>query len=169
MRKLNLVNLLGFQLGWWGLVFSARNQSQEWGLTLALLLVLIHFWLFSSYRRRDHWLLKACAIWGISADILLIQIGFIGFPPSHQFPFWLLGMWTLFPLTLPYSFHPLLSRTHLRPLLALGAALSYLAGESLGVLNFPYGALITGMSLSLVWFCHLSFFAWVLTYLQRVD
>lgn len=166
MRSSSLINIISFQLGWWTLVISARSQNQEWGLLLALTLFVLHFLFYSNHRRRDHWLVKIIAIWGFGADVFLIKLGLMSFPPSHDFPYWLVGMWILFPLTLPYSFHKLLFNIRLRPLLALGAALSYLAGEGLGVLIFPFGWLTTGIILTGIWLVNLSLFAWLLNYLQ---
>lgn len=166
MKNLRLVNIIWFQIGWWSLVLFASFGQQEIGLIIMAALVALHFYTLSTHRTRDLWLMKACAALGVAGDLLLMRLEIISWPPSQSFPFWLIGLWFLFPLTLPYSFRPFLQKSATLPLLAVGAALSYLAGVSLQVLEFPLPIVTTALLLSAVWTFYLFVFR---IFLKTVD
>jgi len=147
-----ILNLLGFQFGWWMLVLSASYQKETLGLIVMALLVFGHFLFVSQNRQRDLYLLKACSIVGILGDSLLIYIGVLKTTSgSLMIPLWLVGLWFLFPLTLPYSFKSLFSKNGVLPFLAVGAAASYYAGEAFRVLTLSRPLMISLTIISLMW------------------
>ncbi len=166
MKNLRLLNILWFQIGWWSLVLFASFGQQEIGLIIMAALVALHFYYLSTHRARDLWLMKVCTIFGVAGDLLLMHLEVISWPSSQAFPYWLIGLWFLFPLTLPYSFRPFLQNSATLPFLAVGAALSYLAGVSFQVLEFPLPILTTAFLLSAVWTFYLFIFR---LFLNTVD
>lgn len=151
-----MINFLWFQFGWWALVLTATHGQSGLGLIVVFVLLGIHFQWVSKNKKRDLVLLVTCASLGISGDFLLIQIGVFTIPPPAPFfPLWLLGMWLLFPLTLPHSMERFLKNAFFIPLLALAAGFSYYAGTHFQILitndPVPQNLLIA----SLAWWIYL--------------
>ncbi len=157
-----ILNLVGFQLGWWMLVLSASYQKETLGLIVMALLVLAHFLFVSQNRARDLYLLKACSVVGILGDSLLIYTGVLKTTDgSVMIPLWLVGLWFLFPLTLPYSFKSFFSKNSALPFLSLGAAASYYAGEAFNVLTMARPLMISLLIISLMWIFYFVIFRWI--------
>jgi len=167
MKNLKLINIIWFQTGWWSLVLLASIDQQELGLVIMALLLLLHFSKISTNKPRDLWLMKSCAALGVGCDLMLMNFEVISWPASKSFPYWLIGLWFLFPLTLPYSFRPFLKNISTLPFLATGAALSYLAGASFQVLEFPFAIFHSAWILTLVWTFYLFAFRFFLETVER--
>jgi hypothetical protein len=162
LRNSQLANIVWFQVGWWALVLTAAGGYTLWGLVIAPLFLLIHFYLISASWLRDIKLLIPCALIGIIGDTSLISTQWLSYPSSAGYPYWLGGLWFLFPLTLPYSFSHLFNRISTWPLLAVGAALSYSAGVPLKVLELPATYWMTIGVITCLWLCYFILFYFVL-------
>ncbi len=167
-KILFLLNLFGFQLGWWSLVISASYEKEVIGLIIMAILISLHFIFTSQNRSRDLWLMKACSVIGILGDSLLFLTGVLKTTNgSLIIPYWLIGLWFLFPLTLPYSFKEMLNRTRFLPLLALGAAVSYYAGVGLQVLFLGEPLLLSLGLITLFWLFYLVIFRQLLGFISK--
>jgi len=136
-----LINFLLFQIGWFACVISAASEL-EWLALLSIGIVIsIHFFLIKD-RLSELQLILAAGIIGLLLDSTLITLGV--FTPASDFgyhgiaPFWLVGMWMLFGITLNHSLRWLYQRYVLAALLGfVFAPIAYLAGQRLGALTFP--------------------------------
>jgi hypothetical protein len=120
---------LGFQLLW---LIAVLGQNQL--IPVLLLFIGLHFW-WSPEAREDLCLLPLALV-GLAGDGLLIAFNVLAF---EQTPYWLVGLWTGFVLTLGHSL-AWLGRLPLVARLGIGAsagALSYVAGWRMGAVHFP--------------------------------
>lgn len=141
-----LINLIGFNVSWFGLVYWGNNF-----IPIAFLLLLSHLF-FQSKNYKELLLILVVSVIGISIDSLLQQIRFFIFLESSHIPFWLMMLWACFAATICHSLNFLASSKILQ--LAVGgliSPLSYLAGYKFMVVDFGYSILITYAVLALVW------------------
>ena len=113
-----------------------------------LLLLALHLW-FTPSRRADLALLPLAAA-GFGLDLLLWQLGVLGF---NAWPLWLLGLWVGFVWTLPHGLG-WLARWHPAQQALLGAVsgpFAYLVGARLGGVTLPLGPWLSGALLALIW------------------
>lgn len=124
-------------------------------LTGALLLLLVVHLLWVDCWRSEVILMLGCALPGCAADSLLAHVGVFVFEPAPAYapiPLWLVTIWLGFAGTLRHSLRWLSSRPALMAVLAgVGAPLTYLGAARLGAVDFPQGALITGLLVGAVW------------------
>ncbi|MBA6256399.1 MULTISPECIES: DUF2878 domain-containing protein [unclassified Colwellia] len=141
-----LINLIGFNVSWFGLVYWGNNF-----IPVAFLLLLAHLF-FQSKNYKEFLLIVVVSVIGISVDSLLQQLAlFIFLEPSH-IPFWLMMLWASFAATICHSLNFLASSKMLQ--LAVGgliSPLSYIAGYKFMVVDFGYSMFITYVVLALVW------------------
>mgnify|MGYP003299433060 CR=1 FL=1 len=52
--KENIINIVGFYIGWWGCVLGAANDMSYLGPTLMLVFLIAHFYLFVSSKQEIH-------------------------------------------------------------------------------------------------------------------
>jgi len=141
-----LINLIGFNVSWFGLVYWGNNF-----IPVAFLLLLAHLF-FQSKNYKELFLILVVSIIGISVDSLLQQLTFfIFFEPSH-IPFWLMMLWASFAATICHSLNFLASSKMLQLVVGgLISPLSYIAGYKFMVVDFGYSMFITYIFLALVW------------------
>lgn len=157
-----LVNLVGFQLGWWSLVLSASKGKPEWGLGIAAILLFGHFLFYSKKKLRDLLILVPCLLIGILGDTLLIKNGVFINPEGSMIPLWLVGLWILFPLTLPYSFKAVMINRKLLLFVGIMAGFSYYAGQAFEILLTPDPMMLNLGINAFVWMFYLSVFRLIL-------
>ncbi|MEW6993302.1 DUF2878 domain-containing protein [Colwelliaceae bacterium MEBiC 14330] len=142
-----LINLLGFDFLWFGLVF--------WGnifTPCAILFLCLHFYFISNNRRREFFLVTTVALIGIIVDSTLHLIGVFIFPETSIIPIWLVTLWLCFGATLCHSLNFLQHSKVLQCLVgAFLAPLSYLAGKQLNVVSFSLSNSQTFMVLAFIW------------------
>ncbi len=142
-----LINLLGFDFLWFGLVY--------WGnifTPLAILLLSLHFYFISKSRRREFYLVAIVALIGILVDSSLHYIGVFIFPETSIIPIWLITLWLCFGATLCHSLNFLQHSRVLQWLVgALLAPFSYLAGKQLNVVSFSLSSSQTFIVLAFIW------------------
>lgn len=128
MRRSLLLNALGFQLCWLAWVAGAGQGSLLPGL-LATLLFAAWQLAVSAHRQADLVLLVLGVAAGLALDGTLASLGLIEYrlPGPLPAPWWILGLWACFALTLNHSLAFLAGRPRLAALLGgLGAPLAYL-------------------------------------------
>ena len=141
-----VLNVIGFNLIWFGLVY--------WGnmfIPLAVLALTLHL-RFLSTNKNEVKLIFAITIIGIIVDSLLKLTGVFMFYESVQIPFWLITLWACFAATICHSLS-FLNSSKTRQLLIGGALspLSYIAGEKLDAVEFGQSMLDTYMILAVIW------------------
>jgi hypothetical protein len=141
-----LINLIGFNVSWFGLIYWGNNF-----IPIAFLLLLAHLF-FQSKNYKELFLILVVSVIGISVDSLLQQLTlFIFLEPSH-IPFWLMMLWASFAATICHSLNFLASSKMLQLVVGgLISPLSYIAGYKFMVVDFGYSMFITYVVLALVW------------------
>lgn len=135
MRK--LVEIAGFQVTWFALVWGAANGRNWLGLIAAAAFLSAH--LVSNRDRIGPQLvfLAESAAVGFLADSLLVLSGVISFPPQAQLgwpaPIWMTALWLCFAATFSGPLHWLAGNPRLVVVFgAVGGPLSYYAGSQIG-------------------------------------
>lgn len=141
-----LINMLGFNLIWFGLLY--------WGnlfIPIALALLFVHLKFLSNIKKEGRLILLVTVI-GISVDSFLHFVQFFDFPNSTFTPVWLMVLWACFAGTVCHSL-TFLSRSKLTQLVVGGgfAPLSYLAAERFDVVQFTYTWPVSYLILAVTW------------------
>ncbi len=135
-RSSLLLNVLGFQVGWFACVLGAARGRPWLGPLVALPILLLH--LRSAARPgREALLLAAAGLLGLVLDSALVLAGRLSFAQgvlvAGLAPDWMVTLWVLFATTLNVSLRWLRGLLPLAALLgAVGGPLAYLAGVRLG-------------------------------------
>jgi hypothetical protein len=144
-----LLNILGFQIGWFACVLGGANQLPWLGVLISCLVIFIHL-SRTPDRAFECKFLGVAVIIGIIFDGIPQSLGWITFSPVTFWPDvlpppWMIMLWALFASTMNIS----LSWLHDRKVLAMfiGAVagpLSYWSGARLGALQLsnPSAAII---------------------------
>lgn len=150
-----LANFAGFQSVWFLSLFGAGTQRSWLG---AVALAAFTLWHFSAAanRRADLVLVAvACAV-GLVVDTAFIQAHLLAYAEPLPFaavaPYWILGMWINFALTLNGSMRWLHGRYLLAAGLgAIGGPLAYMAGVGLGAAELLASGTVVYGSLAVAW------------------
>jgi hypothetical protein len=141
-----LINVIGFNLSWFGLVYWGNSF-----IPFAIALLIAHLF-FISKNHKELILILIVSFIGICVDSLLQQLNVFIFPESSHIPFWLMVLWASFSATISHSLKFLASSKLLQFLIGgLISPLSYIAGHKFMVVEFGYSILLTYSSLALVW------------------
>tara|TARA_B110000495_G_C23029311_1_gene612469 strand:- start:2529 stop:3071 length:543 start_codon:yes stop_codon:yes gene_type:complete len=128
-NNLILVNLLGFNAIWFGLILLGNVF-----IPIAVIMLLLH--LYYQADKNELVLILIVAGVGVLLDSALIYSGIFIFPGSTptQLPFWLITLWLCFSATVRHSLGFLANSKILQCLIgAIFAPLSYLAGAKFSV------------------------------------
>lgn len=141
-----MINLIGFNVSWFGLVY--------WGnafIPISLSLLLIHLYF---YGRKNHELrlVLIITLLGVLVDSLLQYFTVFVFENNTHIPLWLITLWACFAATICHSLN-FLSRHKALQLLVGGllAPLSYIAGYKLNAVDFTFPISMTYLILSFIW------------------
>jgi len=141
-----LINLIGFQICWLGLVYFGN-----YFIPVAFALLALHLRIMSK-NQSELLLIFSVAIIGSTIDYLLVKCGLFSFDSSQSIPLWLMTLWLCFGATIAHSLSHLRCSLIIQMLIgALFAPLSYLAGYQLNAVNFSYSITTTYLVLSGVW------------------
>lgn len=141
-----IINILGFQICWFGLVLFGNSF-----VPIAISLLVIHL-IFLSKGENELLLVATIVCVGGLVDSLLALSAIFVFSSSLFIPLWLIVLWACFASTITHS----LSFLKKWPLLQVVAGLfiaplSYIAGNKLNVVEFSYSPLITYLMLGVIW------------------
>ncbi len=141
-----MINLLGFNLSWFGLVY--------WGdifIPISLLLLILHLY-FYGHKNNELLLVLFVTMIGVFVDSLLQYFNIFIFESSFHIPLWLLTLWACFAATICHSLN-FLSRSRILQILvgAFIAPLSYVAGFKLNAVDFTLSVASTYLILSGIW------------------
>ncbi|CEN55676.1 DUF2878 domain-containing protein [Candidatus Methylopumilus turicensis] len=135
-----LLNIIGFQIGWFSCVLGAANQRPWMGVFIACLVLSIHLAKSSDARFEFKFLITALII-GIIFDGIPQSLGWITFNPVSYWPNilpppWMIMLWALFASTLNISLSWLQNKNIVAILIgAVAGPVSYWSGARLGALT----------------------------------
>lgn len=141
-----LINLLGFNLSWFGLILIGNSF-----IPLSLLWLGLHLYWCKHFKAEVQLILVIVTI-GIVVDTALSLAGVLIFPEQLFIPLWLITLWATFAATIAHSLQ-FLSRSILLQVLVgfMFPPLSYLGGASLSSVELGYSQVMTYLILSLIW------------------
>jgi len=141
-----LINLLGFNLSWLGLILFGNSF-----IPFTLLWLGLHLYWCEQIQREVKLILSIVLI-GILVDTLLSTANILIFPNPHFIPFWLITLWAAFAATIAHNLQ-FLARSTIRQFLVgfIFPPLSYLGGASLSAVDLGYSQLATFFILAPVW------------------
>lgn len=150
-----LINFFGFQSVWFLSLFGAGTHRSWLGAIALLAFTAWHFRAVPNPRAEFVIVLVACAV-GFVVDTAFIQANLLAYAEPLPFaavaPYWILGMWVNFALTLNGSMRWLHGRYLLSALLgAIGGPLAYVAGIRLGAAELLSSGLVVYGALAGVW------------------
>jgi len=138
--KINLINFVLFQIGWFACVMSAANYIPLIGLCFAIIIMFIHIKLSPNPTNEIILLIVAMVI-GLVWDSFIVYAGWInytsGMMSNYLAPYWIIALWGLFATTVNVSLNWLKEKTIIAMLFgAIAGPLAYYAGYKLGALTF---------------------------------
>lgn len=151
--KHKLINFILFQSIWFILILAAAHES-FYGLVIGFLLILVQYW-HGKLMVPDFKLILASIIIGFAHDTSLNYFKFIQYNidfNTYYSPFWIIGLWISFALTINHSLAWLGNKKLLQMIFGLiGGPLAYIAGEKLGAINMINTMTLYVLALS--WAC----------------
>jgi hypothetical protein len=151
----SLANFLGFQSVWFLSLFGAGTHKSWLG---ALALAAFTAWHFRAALnpRADFVLVLIACVVGFVVDTIFIQAQLLAYAEPLPFaavaPYWIIGMWINFALTLNGSMRWLQGRYGLAAVLgAIGGPLAYVAGIKLGAAELLASEAVVFGVLAMVW------------------
>ncbi|KAB2931715.1 MAG: DUF2878 domain-containing protein [Candidatus Contendobacter sp.] len=135
-----LLNIMGFQIGWFACVLGGAHGWPWLGVLAAAVAIVLH--LYRAARpRTEAVLIGLSGLLGFVADSLLTGAGLLRFPSgqfhAHLAPYWMVAMWMLFATTFNVALGWLKPRLGLAALLGMVAGpLAYYGGAKLGGVSF---------------------------------
>ncbi|AKD26146.1 Protein of unknown function (DUF2878) [Polynucleobacter duraquae] len=143
-------------MGWFACIIGAANEQVLWPVIGTLLYLAIHI-LRSENSKSELKLIFKAVIFGVSADTLIANMGFLYFndawPSAHLSPIWMWTLWALVASTVSGSLSWLRGRPWLGAVLgAIAGPMSYEAGIRMGAGSWgPNGQLGGLILLAIVW------------------
>jgi len=136
-----LLNAAIFQVGWFASILCAANGMPWFAVCAALAVVAAHLALTPAPKQETQLALAATLI-GLAWENALALAGWTRFEGGALIagtaPLWMVAQWTIFATTLNFSLAWLKGNLAAAALFgAIGAPISYLAGERLGALQMP--------------------------------
>jgi hypothetical protein len=149
-------NFVFFQAGWFACIIGAANEQVLWPVIGTLLYLAIHIWRSENSKSELKLIFKA-VIFGVSADTLIANLGFLYFndawPSAYLSPIWMWTLWALVASTVSGSLSWLRGKPLLGMVLgAIAGPMSYEAGIRMGAGSWgPNGQLGGLVLLAVVW------------------
>jgi hypothetical protein len=150
-----LANFIGFQSVWFLSLFGAGTHRSWLGAIVLAAFTLWHF-RATPNPRGEFMIVAAACIVGFIVDTAFIQARLLAYAEPLPFaavaPYWIIGMWINFALTLNGSLRWLHGRYLLAAGLgAIGGPMAYVAGVKLGAASLLASETIVYGTLAVVW------------------
>ena len=150
-----MFNILGLEVTWAACAYGATHELVYLGFWVGIVYVTIHF-LISKQRLRDLFVVLFIGGAGVLLDISNSLVSIISFEDSHTsiflLPYWLISLWAVFSLLLPYSLSWLTKNLPLAAVLgAIGGGFSYWLGERLGAIQLQDPILLSTTIYTIQW------------------
>lgn len=160
-----LLNIIGFQIIWFGLIFLGTPFVLP-----AIALIAAHFVYHKQQLAVDLCLMSSCILIGLMLDSLLMHLNVMSFEQHSAMiiPVWLIVLWAAFGLTLNHSLK-YFRRHKALTVLAGGifGALSYMAGERFGAVQLLPEMSSSFITFALIWAPLFFALTRLSTYLER--
>lgn len=144
--KSNIVNVVAFNIAWFGLVFIGNLF-----IPIAVLIFVFQCWCLRS-TKNDLVFILSVATLGIWLDFALVFSGVFIFPGTNGIPLWLIMLWLFFATTIRQSIAFLEKSKVLQFLVgATFAPLSYLGGAKLSAVTLVPPLGVSYMLLACIW------------------
>ena len=149
-------NFVLFQVGWFACVIGAANNQVFWAVFVTAIYIAFHIWR-SHFPFLEFKLIFKAVIFGVSADTLIANLGFLSFqdawPSTYLSPVWMWVLWALVASTVNGSLSWLQGKPILGALLgAICGPLSYDAGIRMGAGSWGVHGQLGGLVLlAIVW------------------
>jgi len=167
---MNLVlNIIGFQLGWFAAVLGGANGLPWLGTVGALIVVAVHL-LRVTQPRMELQLIAAAALIGLVWESILVSVGLTSYSSgilvSGTAPHWIVAMWILFATTINVSLRWLRNRTWLAALTGgISGPLAFYAGHRLDGVEFS-DTVVAMLVLAAGWALFVPLLVWLGTWLE---
>ncbi|MEO8444472.1 MAG: DUF2878 domain-containing protein [Gammaproteobacteria bacterium] len=150
-----IANFVGFQSVWFLSLFGAGNH-RAWLGVIALGAFTVWHFATATNPRVDLLLVAMACVVGFIVDTAFIQAKLLGYAEPFPFaavaPYWIIGMWVNFALTLNGSMRWLHGRYLLSAALgAIGGPLAYAAGVRLGAAELLASGPVVYGALAIAW------------------
>jgi len=134
-----IFNFIGLQITWAACAYGATHGNSNLGMYIGAAYLILHFSL-SRFRLRDLKIMLILGAFGIFIDSILSHLNIISFTeiPAKILPLpaWLIALWLVFSLMVPYSLYWLRKNLFVAAMAgAIGGCFSYFLGHKLGALN----------------------------------
>ncbi len=143
-----IANAIKFQIGWVLVVLYGNTMA----MICALVALLIYRrWFYSGIQ--DLFLIGFTVALGFVGDTLMGYFGLLAYPSGLAVPpFWMVTLWLLFSMTLPWSLRPLIRRRLIFILFCIiGGPLSYVVGVRLTDVEFGLNPEHAILILAAIW------------------
>ena len=152
-----IFNFLGLEITWAACAYSATHDNANLGVYVGLGYILLHF-ILSRHRLRDLAVMLSLGAIGILIDSVISKINILSF--THAFadylllPAWLMVLWFVFSLMLPYSLYWLRTKLIIAAIAgAIVGSFSYVLGHHLGALHLSDPLWFSTTVYFIVWGC----------------
>jgi len=138
--KLNLINFVLFQIGWFACVISAAAGMPWIGVLIGVIIVCLHIWR-ATEPTAELSLVAISIVIGALWDSILVWQEWLSYTSGYLLentaPIWIITLWALFATTLNISLRWLKNFPFFAILLGgVAGPLAYLAGVKLGAVSF---------------------------------
>ena len=153
--KFLIFNFLGLQCTWAACAYGASHEWPLLGVWVGLLYLALHFFLVEE-RLRDIKVMFTIGLFGIFIDVLNTWLGILSFPMDNTttffLPYWLIILWFVFSLMVPYSLYWLQKNLVMASIAgAIGGSVSYLLGHKLGAITLAQPVSISFIIYAVEW------------------
>ena len=152
----NIINIIGFNIGWWACVLVAANDLPYLGPVVMILFLIVHHYLFVSDIQEIYLVLIIGAIGTITDSLLFLSGSFIyAGAYSNEIliaPMWITAMWAGFSATVNHSMSWLKDKWLLMVIcgIVFGPA-AFFTGEKFGAIEFHLSALFSVLVIAIVY------------------
>lgn len=146
MMTYMLLNFIGFNISWFGLIFFGESF-----IPLAFLWLVFHIFHCKKTIAELKLILSITFI-GVVVDSTLMFAGVFIFDEQFIIPMWLITLWAVFAATIAHSLQ-FLARSKLLQFTVgyIFPPISYLGGASLSAVEFGHNSLVTFFILASLW------------------
>lgn len=166
-----LFNFLGLQLTWAACAYGAINHWPLLGVYTGFGYLLLHF-IIVQQRRRDLVVAAVVGGSGVILDSINYWMNVISFSsqtePGFFIPFWLVTLWLVFSMTIPYSLYWLKNNMLVASLAgAVGGSASYYLGHLLGAITYVQSTWLSASIYFVEWGIFFPLALMIVTWLSR--
>jgi len=135
-----LINIIGFQVGWFACVLSATNHYPWWGVLVSSIIMVLHI-ARSNDSKAETRLIIAAMLIGLLFDSIPLALGWINFSQMSFWadylpPVWMICLWGLLATTINTGLSWLKNKIWLAAIIGgLSGPISYWGGSRLGGLQ----------------------------------